>query len=224
MNNKNETTRAAWYLRIAPMLVILAAASAMVLQSVRTVDSPDIGYHLGFGETLVETGWPMDSSDYIYTIKDSMELAPGEWRDETGTFRFVNVNWLSQGLFYGAWKLGGWEGLSILSILLVAMTGGLLIRFLLRCGLSPVVVGAVILLATLTAYPRFQLRPELLTYLLLAAMLNLLQTFYIDPDAHPSSKTIFGVLVLQVLLVNSHSFFLLGWILTGVLLGKTIGQ
>ncbi|MBT7170619.1 MAG: hypothetical protein HN909_02490 [Phycisphaerales bacterium] len=219
MDQTPQPTLAARTMPALSILAIFAALCATFLLAVRTVDSPDIGYHLGFGEQLVQTAWPMDTSDYIYTIDDSMELAPGEWRDADGTFRFVNVNWLSQGLFYGVWCLGGWEGLSILAAVLVTATAVLVILLLLRCGLHPMFAAAVLLLGAITSTSRFELRPELLTFLLLAAMLNLLAKHFLNPRARLTRKTIFGILALQVLLVNSHSFFLLGWALTGCLLG-----
>ena len=172
MDQTPQPTLAARTMPALSILAIFAALCATFLLAVRTVDSPDIGYHLGFGEQLVQTAWPMDTSDYIYTIDDSMELAPGEWRDADGTFRFVNVNWLSQGLFYGVWCLGGWEGLSILAAVLVTATAVLVILLLLRCGLHPMFAAAVLLLGAITSTSRFELRPELLTFLLLAAMLK----------------------------------------------------
>jgi hypothetical protein len=57
-------------------LFAAAAAGLMALAwSARLVDSPDVGYHLAYGEHFLETGRIVDTNRWIYAELDPAALA-----------------------------------------------------------------------------------------------------------------------------------------------------
>jgi len=79
-------------------------------------------------------------------------------------------------------------------------------------------IACAVLLTALTAYERFNLRPEVFGYLMLVGQWCLLM----GPGFGP--KRAAGVVVLQVLAVNVHSYFLLGIALTGAMFLEAGGR
>ena len=87
----------------AGALALIAASALAFLLGVRTLSSPDLGYHLAYGDVFLQTGWPVDSNDFLYTLPPVLPgqrrpaSGPGCWYDHQGTYRFANANWLAQG-------------------------------------------------------------------------------------------------------------------------------
>lgn len=207
------------------LLAILGGASL----GVRTISSPDIGYHLAYGDAFLQTGRIVDSSPEVYTLDPdalarARELPPGSWIDAAGVYRFPNANWLSQIVFSLVHRAGGMIGLGllqaamVLGILLVTAIG---MRRVL--GLSAAWSAVGVLLLSLTAYERFMLRPELMGYAVLATQALLLGPIW-QGRGGLSWRRATALVLLQGLLVNLHSYWPLGLGLTlaglgGVVLG-----
>lgn len=106
-------------------------------------------------------------------------------------------------------RVGGAAGLVSLRTLLIAVTFGGAAWIAVRRG-AGAGVGVAVALMGFGAYERFDLRPELFSYVLLVAQLGVL---LVGPR-HLSLAAVaaFG---LQVLWVNSHSYFLVAPLLTG---------
>ena len=210
MSTEKRGNRSVRLLCIVAMLAGIAAAGSL---GVRSVSSVDIGYHLMYGQEFLRTGKLVDSSPNIYTIPEdfsNLDLPPGSWIDSEGTYRFPNANWLTQIIFAGVYKMGGAVGLSVLRLVLVL--GIIIISAITMCrlGVPVVLAGAGVLLIALVAEERFLLRPELVGYLILVAQLCILV-----PDALKSRglswAKILLLVVLQLLLVNLHSYWMLDW-------------
>jgi hypothetical protein len=177
-----------------------------------------------YGEEFLRTGRLVDSSPNIYTIPKDLnnaELPPGCWIDSEGTYRFPNANWLTQVIFAGVYKMGGAVGLSILRLVVVLGILVLSAIIMWRCEVPAVVIGAGVMLIALVAEERFLLRPELMGYLILAAQLCILA-----PDALKSRglswPKITMLIALQLLLVNLHSYWMLGLGMTGAVMADQI--
>ncbi len=155
----------------------------------------DLGYHLAYGNHFLATG-------------EIVGFAPDPFLREETAVPFVNLNWGSQVVMALVDRLGGVHGLFALRLLLVGLAvaaGALTVR---RHSTSIVAVAICIVLMVTVGYERFSMRPELFSYALLAWMLWRL-------DGGLSRKRDIALLiVLQVLLVNLHSYFLLGLALT----------
>lgn len=198
-------------LSTAALLLAIAAGACL---GVRTISSPDIGYHLAYGDVFLSTGLPVDSSPELYTLDaDALaradELPPGAWIDEAGVYRFPNANWASQVLFSWVHRFAGMVGLGVLQSLLTAgvfLTVALAMR---RLGLGATWAAFGVLLIALTAYERFMLRPELVGYFVLAVQFSLLLPVWRD-EASLRWWRVAALTLLQLLLVNVHSYWLLG--------------
>jgi len=203
------------------LLGAAALAAALALSAAlawRTLGSPDLGYHLAYGDHLLEGRGIVDSSAFIYTHTDrgalppdlpkDLAAGPGCWYDDRGRYRFPNANYLSQALMAAVHGAGGTTGLCVLQLALVAGTFVLLAGLLLRRGVPPAWVAAGVTLAALVGWTRWKLRPELLGYLLLTADLLLLTRRRLGPGTA-------GALVgLQLLFVQTHVFWPMGVLLT----------
>jgi len=184
---------------------LLAAVALTVSLSWFRIANLDLGYHLAYGNHFLATG-------------EIVGFAPDPFLREETAKSFVNLNWGSQVVMALVDRLGGVHGLFALRLLLVglAVTAGvLMVR---RQSGSMVAVAMCIALMVMVAYERFSMRPELLSYALLAWILWRL-------DSGLSRKRDIALLVgLQLLLVNLHSYFFLGLALTfAFVVGSTIG-
>jgi hypothetical protein len=122
----------------------LSAVAAFVLLAalgLRTQATIDLGYHLAYGETFLDSGRIVDHNDFLYTLPDPSaparpEPGPGSWYDSAGRYRFANANWLSQVVMALAWRAGGAWGAGLLGLALVGLTGGLLFSTVRRWGVA----------------------------------------------------------------------------------------
>lgn len=222
-------------LKLAGYVALTVAALLMLLLSVRTISGIDIGYHLSYGERFWTEGEVVDHCPEVYTLPPLDTRAdvarpaggPGCWYDHAGAFHFPNANWLAQVIFSGVYRVGGVTGLCLLRVLLVAAILGFTLATMRRLRLPAPVMAAGLLLITLVIYTRFMLRPELCGYVVLLAQCFVWSGYVRSSEnslvrcgvPHSLTHRTMGILIaLQLLLVNLHSFFLLGMALTGVFL------
>lgn len=115
--------------RLLKTLAIIATATALILVAVlatRPVSSFDIGYHLAYGEYFLDNFKIVQTNRFIYThlrsdlLSNPDNLGPGCWYDsKTGTYHFVNANWLSQVIMAAVYRLGGIKALSIFQTIMI---------------------------------------------------------------------------------------------------------
>lgn len=185
---------------------ILAAAAAAVvvaLLSASRLSSVDLGYHLAYGRQMLDTRRIVDRDPFIYGATDH---------------RFVNANWGSQVIFAALDRWGGPTALSVLQIGLIVATFAFGSRAGRAAGASWTGLAVFGLIAALAAYERFSLRPELFSFLLLAALTCVLV-------AAPRRLWIAcaAVAIIQIVWVNVHSYFIVGPLLVGgLLVGESI--
>jgi len=220
-----DVTRAAprWALsRVVAAAAVVAAALVGLLLGVRPLISQDLGYHLAYGERFWRSGEIVDHSPELYTLPPRNvpearrpEPGPGCWYDEDGRYRFPNANWLTQVLLAGAYLVGGFPALNGLLMLSVWGLVALVLVLMRRLGAGPLAAAAGALLVFLVSYERFMLRPELFGYLALLGQAVLLAPFARDVRSRKLGwGTAAGLLVLQWLAANAHSYFLIGCALT----------
>ena len=206
--------------RWAPLALALAVAT---LLAVRPINSPDIGYHLTYGQQFWQSGQIVDHCPYVYTLPPTTldpghrpSAGPGCWYDAAGQYRFANANWLTQVILWPIWQAGGATALCIFAAVLVAATFLMAAAMLVRLGAGPIISAGAILLIAVTSHERLNLRPELLSYLLLSAQLCIL--VFATRGRLMSWPAIAGLVLLQLLLVNVHSYMMLGLAITGAML------
>ncbi len=202
----------------------LAAVSALVmvvLMATRPLRSPDLGYHFAYGETFLETGRIVDHNDFLYTMPGGSqggEVGPACWWDADGRYRFPNANWLSQVVMAAVHRYGGAVGMSVFQAALVAAIFAVMLVTMRRLAVPWAVIPAGVLLAAMTAYGRFNTRPEVFGYLFLSVQFCLLA------GGRPGWRAVAALIVVQALFVNFHSYFLLAIGLTGAFLVDRLGR
>lgn len=195
---------------------VWAGALALALAT-QQQSSADLGYHLAYGHVFLDTGRIVDDASFVQPVptadhSDPKLMPPGSWFDESGRYRFVNENWLSQVLFALVDRVAGPIGLSLLPLLFIGLILGAQAAMLREHGAPRTIVALAWLLCALVSYERFNLRPELLSFAALSVQLWLL-------SGRLSHQRIIAVVLVQCFFANVHSYWPLGIALCGCLLG-----
>jgi hypothetical protein len=177
--------------RIAIVLVFCLVA----VLAARRVGDPDIGYHLAAGERLLAgSGWP-DHDPFTYTLSDRRDI------DTSWGYQVV-VALLQHG--FDA------PGLVVFNAALILLFFFTLYRSGRLLGAGSLPLAVLLFLGAFAAEPRFEMRPEIVSYLLLVATLHVLHRRTLG-----LSSPLWTLPLLFALWANFHSFFVLGW--TGLL-------
>ncbi len=152
----------------------------------------DLGRHLKNGEIILSTKIPITTNLYSYTFSD---------------YPFVNHHWGFGVLAFLSYKLVGFNGLTLLNAAILTLTIFLVLRYTSkRAGFVYVLLAFLIVLPLLTY--RAEIRPETLSALFMVLIVLLLST-----DTGFLKKVVL-ILLIQILWVNIHVFFVFGLMLT----------
>jgi hypothetical protein len=182
---------------IAPVVVALLA----VAFAVHRIEDFDVWFHLAAGRLMLATWtWPT-SNTFSLTAPD---------------YPWIDLHWIFQLLLYGAWNLGGPAGVIAFAAVLVAATS-LVLYGLARRFVPPMLAAFLMALALTIVCPRFEPRPELMSFLYFALTLVLL-------EGHPrNGRAIYLLVPLQMLWANTQGIFAVGLALAGCYwLGATL--
>lgn len=160
------------------------------------LSSLDIGYHVAYGRHFLETG-------EIVGFEPDPFLYP-----ETGK-PFVNANWGSQVIMAMVEHVAGDAGLVALRTFLIMVIFASIAVIVRLQAAGWLAVALAWLFAATAAYERFSMRPELFSYALMSIQLILLVRGIV------SRRAIIGLVFIQLIWVNLHSYFLVGLILSG---------
>jgi tetratricopeptide (TPR) repeat protein len=174
--------------RIAVGLVLLVLA----LFTLRDIASPDIGFHLEAGNHILDgNGWPQ-TDPFTYTVTDHA---------------YIDTSWGYQVALALVERAFGAPGMILVHVALTLAT------FWLATLAARLVPGEVrvlvplLLLGGLAAEPRFEVRPEMLSYALLALVLYLLHR-----RAEGLRAPLWILPPIFLVWTNAHSLFILGWV------------
>jgi hypothetical protein len=188
--------------RFSPFAVILGLliAALAIAFALTPLEDPDTWFHLAGGRFMWETGrWPATNT-FSFAVPD---------------YPYIDLHWVFQIALYTVYRLGGVNGCIALAIVLVLATTALVYATAVRLA-PPIVVAPVLVVALTIASPRFVPRPELVSFVLLGAYLWIL-------ERRPIGRSIYVLVPLQVLWVNSHGLFAVGLVLIGCYwLGATL--
>lgn len=207
-----------WKKFLAAVAVLGALASGCFF-AYRPLMDGDLGYHLAYGDEFWSRGRVVDYNDFLYTLPAAGAAykpapGPGNWYDKQGRYRFPNSNWLFQVSLAGVNWLGGLRAVWTMRLLVVLGIYLLTLGTLRNLGVPWLWAGATLVLYGLAANERFEPRPEILSYLLLAGQLFVL-TRRAGAGARPISwPAVAALITMQWLLVNVHSYYLLGLAMT----------
>jgi hypothetical protein len=185
---------------VARALAVLVGTFAVCL-AVGPVDDPDLWFHLAAGRLMVESGsWP--------TVNTFSFTAPA--------YPWIDLHWLFQLVLYGVYRLGGVNGCIALAAILTAATTGLVYAVTRRFA-SPALAALLVVASLVVASPRLVPRPELVSFVLLACYLALL-------DGYPrTGRALYALIPLQILWTNTQGIFAIGLALIGCYwLGATL--
>jgi tetratricopeptide (TPR) repeat protein len=174
------------WLRLGLWASLLAFAASLGFQKILCFD---YWFHLRTGRLIAETGAVPRVDPYTYTV-------PGA--------RWIDVHWLYQLGLDALHRLGGHEAVVVGKVVLVCAIVSLLATIGWRRE-RPWVTALVLGLMLLVAADRFLPRPELLSFLLLAAVLALLER-----DERRGDAWLWAIVPIQLVWANVHGLFALG--------------
>ncbi len=179
----------------------VALLSLVAVVSIQKTHSSDYFWQLRAGQLIVETGSVPSEDPFSFSATGS---------------RWIDIHWLFQVALYAVYQLGGHVGVSVSKLVCIVATLACLGLIGFRRERVFVTVLALSLLL-LSGGDRFMARPELLSFLFLAAELALFERFRKRPE-----RWIFAVVGIQLVWVNLHGLFALGLVLCGIHLAVEI--
>lgn len=170
-----------WLVAAVLYLVVMAVGSSLL-------NDADTLWHLTVGEWIAANGLP-HVDPFSYTAHGHPWIAK---------------EWLSQLAMVGAYRLGGWSGLVVLTASALALAFGLLTRFLVRV-VTPTAALAMVAAVFLLVAPHALARPHVLALpLLVVWTAGLVRA--VDDERAPSP----WLLPLMIVWANLHGGFILG--------------
>lgn len=177
--------------RTALLLIALLCVSFCLTELAEV----DLHWHLLAGERILREGRVPRLDDLTYTS------AGRPWTD---------LHWLFQIALATAYRAGGWLGIDLLKIGCVAGAFLLMGSTALRRGVSTAFLAPLGLVAVLASQERFSPRPEVASFLLLAALLAILE----ERDRHP--RLLWLLPALLALWANCHALYVVGLMVLGL--------
>ena len=171
--------------RLLPGLVVALVA----ILSLRRLDNTDTWFHLSAGRWIVEHGSVPDTDTLSWTVRDH------PW---------INVQWLYDVLMYGLYRVGGPSLLVIASAIAYSATTALLLVNLRRY-VGPITASLFGAWAVIISQSRFEIRPEMASYLFIQVILWLYATGRV-----PGRKRLWFLPLVMCLFANFHSLFIVG--------------
>ncbi len=178
------------------VVLFVAYASVFMARQINFVTA-DLGRHITNGKVTVETGKIISTNFYSYTEPD---------------FPAINHHWGSGVVFYLVKEAFGFEGLSVFYVFTVVGAALLFGLAALRFADARLVFFAAILSAPLLAY-RTEVRPEGISLLFAGVFFYVLVLFREHKLSYLTAFILLGI--TQLLWVNCHIFFFMGFMLTG---------
>lgn len=174
---------------------VLSCFLLLILLAARLIHDFDLGYHLKGGQWILQNHRFPTQDEYTYTVAGHP---------------YLDIHWLYQVTLYGLYTIGSYPLLSLANILL--LIAGTAVTFKrLRLSGAPYGICAILLAAlVITSENRFQVRPEILSWTLMALTL-----WVLDLRFYNKKNLLFLLPFIQVVWVNVEGLFPIGWILMG---------
>ncbi len=156
----------------------------------------DFWWYLASGERILATRSVPATDPFSYTAQGR------PW---------INHMWASQVLVLELWQAGGRIALVVLKGLIVTATFGVVLLTMRRRGVHPILASLVTLVAAWAGWEFWDVRPQIVTYLLLAVFLYLLREGW---ETRP--RTLVWLPLLMVPWANLHAGFVTGIAIIGL--------
>ena len=186
----NTIVRSQWFLPIVCVFMLI------IVLSLRLITDIDLGFHLRGGQWMLENHSFHRTDVYTYTVNQN---------------EYIAMYWLYQILIYVVYTITGYAGLVILNTLLITTVFALIFIRMKSARIFLPIVVITMLLAVLATEIRFSMRPEVLTWIFILATLIVLDRYF-----YADKNSLFALVIIQILWVNFHGLFILGWVLAGI--------
>jgi ABC-type amino acid transport system permease subunit len=172
--------------------IVWAAVVPTLLRSRLLSSDGDFARHLRMGRLILRHGpWQIDDLAYTHS-------GP-----------FVTTEWLSQVAFALAHRVGGLAADAVLAGLIVGLAWALIVLFMRRAGVSPLLAYATGTVAAILGAPHWVARPHLFTFLGLPVLLHVALT--------SRKRRIWPFALLFGVWANFHGGFILGLVILAAL-------
>ena len=171
--------------------LLICLLLTVALLGIRPISDGDVWWHLKTGEYFYQHRSFPERDPFIFTA---------------GHDRWFIRAWLTEVIFYLVYRAGGPAGLTAFKAALFTLAVCILWRLGAAARCPAALAALALLLAALTASPRLAERPEVFSFLLLAAALAILV-----PGG--ARRGAYLLIPLQILWANLHSSFLMGLVL-----------
>lgn len=180
--------------KISPWMAVIVFLFLLVFfLSLRKIMDLDIGFHLRGGEWMLKNKSFHRDDVFTYTVKGN---------------EYIAMYWLYQIFLFLVYKLSGYAGISVLNSILITLLFSLLFLRMKKFNIPFWVCSTVIFFMIFSMEVRFSVRPEVFTWIFMTLML-----FTLDDYFYKGKNYLFLLPLIQVLWVNFHGLFILGWIL-----------
>ena len=165
----------------------------------------DLGRHFKNGEIFINEGKIIDTNYYSYTQAERQT---------------ITHHWGAGVIFYKLWQVFGFKGLGFSYVGLTLLTF-LLLFYQARMYAGFLIVSIMSVLSVPLIATRPEIRPEGFSYLFLSIFLIVLFQYY---EKSKKQFMLWLLIVIQVIWVNVHIFFILGPFFVGVFLCDAVYQ
>ena len=172
-------------------IIVVLGVVLVFLVAVTKVTSYDTWVHLSLGRWIAEEG-RMPCANILSHTEPERPTVDHQWLFQLGLYR--------------VWQAVGVSGLVIVKAVVVAAAFGLVVATALRRGAAPLATAVVVLVAVYAARFRFTLRPQVVSFVLLAAYLYVLESWRLGA----SRVSLLALPPLQVLWANFHGSAVIG--------------
>lgn len=174
-------------------LVLLAIGVLILTLALRQIHDLDLGFHLRGGQWMLQHRSFHHLDVFTYTVNQH---------------EYIAMYWLFQIALFIVYQIAGYGGLTVINALLILSAFFLLWQRMNNQSHHPGLVAAGLLISVLIMELRFGVRPEIVTWIFLALQLLILAKY-----ERAEKNLLFLLPVSQLLWVNTHGLFILGWVI-----------
>lgn len=199
--NGQRTNRLFYYILVISFFCFLFTLATFELDNTQDIDA---WFTLKTGQLTVENMAPPKVDVFSYTAAGRPD---------------IDQAWLGQAVFYLFYKIGGIPAVLLFKSFIILLAFFVLYRAV-RVIFGQSVLSIILLtLVAVTAANRFNIRPEIFSFLGLAILIYILFTF-----KYQKKKTIYWLPLLFLFWASLHSEFILGLFIIGIFVfGETLG-
>ncbi|OLC55152.1 MAG: hypothetical protein AUH92_02740 [Acidobacteria bacterium 13_1_40CM_4_69_4] len=198
-----ETGPARWAASATALSLFLAIGA---LSLTRLTDT-DVWWHIASGDLIRRTGHVPRADPFSFTVIGH---------------RWIDIHWLFQVVLSFLYEKGGATALDLLRVAFITGVFGFLFARCRRVS-GPATSCAILLLAALACQERFLVRPEIVSWALLAVVLALLERALSAGTRSGRGRILFLALpFVQLLWVNVQGLFILGPVLIALALAAAL--